>query len=515
MSDVEERKQVYALGEPVPASPHAVCLHLPTLRDVIGYEEKDPRVMVKIYSGYPRFVLHPFIVELAGLWQDLHGLDERLVCLVTSGRSASELCAYIGDETADWVEVDGGAQLFHCEDNEENRTKSRAFLQHTGCSVSSRYAEDRLVERGRLADRFPEEARAEGAGERVRRQLAETYRINRSDAVLLCNSGMNAFYSVFKAIREWGLESGRALWIQWGWLYLDTTRILERLRDGEGATRFFNDVRDHEALELFLEQNGSRVAGLVTEVPTNPLMQTADLAWLRRMADRHGFALVIDPSMASAGNVEVLPHADVVVQSLSKYTASAGDVIMGAVVFNRDRPLGSELLPSVVVNHEPPYTRDLARLAVEIERTASVLKQLNATAALVASFLEEHPQVRRVYWAYSRATRSRYEAICRWPIGPGSVITFEVDGPMEAFYDGCPLVKGPSFGTEFSILCPYIYLAHYDLVVSSEGRQALAEAGLKPELLRLSVGMEPPEQIMAALEEGFARLKTSARQEEG
>ena len=53
------------LGQPIPASPHAVSCSLPTMRAVRGYEEKDPAITHRLTSGYPRFVVHPFARQLA------------------------------------------------------------------------------------------------------------------------------------------------------------------------------------------------------------------------------------------------------------------------------------------------------------------------------------------------------------------------------------------------------------------------------------------------------------------
>src|SRR5215472_17488812 len=53
------------LGQPIPASPHAVSVALPLWEHVVGYEEKRPAVMEKLSSGYPRFVIHPLVQKLA------------------------------------------------------------------------------------------------------------------------------------------------------------------------------------------------------------------------------------------------------------------------------------------------------------------------------------------------------------------------------------------------------------------------------------------------------------------
>ncbi len=80
------------------------------------------------------------------------------------------------------------------------------------------------------------------------------------------------------------------------------------------------------------------------------------------------------------------------------------------------------------------------------------------------------------------------------------MISFVVRGPLEAFYDRLRLAKGPSFGMKTTLICPFMYLAHYDLVSTPEGRRELKAGGIDPDLLRLCVGVEPVEQIIAALD---------------
>ena len=77
---------------------------------------------------------------------------------------------------------------------------------------------------------------------------------------------------------------------------------------------------------------------------------------------------------------------------------------------------------------------------------------------------------------------------------------------MERFYDTITVMKGPSFGTRFTLLCPFMYLAHYDLVTAAEGRALLRAVGIDPDLIRISVGIEPYEALVPVFE---AALKAS------
>jgi cystathionine gamma-synthase len=83
------------------------------------------------------------------------------------------------------------------------------------------------------------------------------------------------------------------------------------------------------------------------------------------------------------------------------------------------------------------------------------------------------------------------------------MISFSLRGSLEAFYDRLRLPKGPSFGMRTTLICPFMYLAHYDLVTTPSGRAELAANGLDPDLLRLCVGTEPVDDIIAALGEAL------------
>jgi cystathionine gamma-synthase len=149
------------------------------------------------------------------------------------------------------------------------------------------------------------------------------------------------------------------------------------------------------------------------------------------------------------------------------------------------------------------HARDLARLAAQIGTAPQVVARINANTLQVAAFLEAHPAVRQVWWALQPATRDNFLQVARTPASVGCMISFTLRGPLEKFYDRVRLPKGPSFGLQTTLLSPYLYLAHYDLIKSAAGRTELATHGLSPDLLRLSVGTEPVADIIATLAEAL------------
>ena len=490
------------LGRRIPDSPHAVSCSLPTLRDVRGYEEKNPETLGHLTSGYPRFVVHPFARQLADhLAGTIPALAGRTLWLTASKRVAAQLLAHLGPG-GEPFEQDGLHGVSHPVAAGMS-ARARTLLQNLGGFISSREAEDHLVRLGRLTSAAPEATFAGNAALEVESGLRRALPTAGAGDLLLANSGMNAIYTAFRASAEIQAPRGRTVWLQLGWLYLDTIAILKQFTASPSDYVYVRDPLDWEGIERIFARHGQRIAGVVAELPTNPLIQTPDVPALAALCRRHGAHLLLDPSVASIFCLDVLPWADVVMASLTKYTASEGDVIAGLSAINPAGPDAAELRQRIAATIEPPYPRDLARLASQIGATGAVIARINANTAQVASFLEQHPKVRQVHWALQPGSRENYLRIARAPDAPGGMITFTLRTPMEPFYDRLRLPKGPSFGMTTTLICPFMYLAHYDLVTTPAGLAELSASRIDPDLLRLCCGTEPVGEIIGALAEAL------------
>lgn len=227
------------LGTTIPDSAHAVCCSLPTMADVIGYEERAPQIMARLQSGYPRFVVHPLVARALEhiATSDTEFANRRLYALPSQAASESFLqwlCLQaqpLVKPVADFTVValpEGSAALA---DNHPLCQRAKSFLQHTGLSISSRQAEAYLVSVGLIAEPQPE-VRYLGASAEAY-VLAHLRDFITSRDIHLCNSGMNAFYGALKAARAVQAPKGRTHYVQLGWLYLDTQRILEKFLDAD------------------------------------------------------------------------------------------------------------------------------------------------------------------------------------------------------------------------------------------------------------------------------------------
>lgn len=504
------------LGERIPPSPHAVSFSLPRMRDVRGYEERDLETMGKISSGYPRFVVHPYARQLAehlvATTPSLAaqpGREPRALWLTSSPRMAHALAAALNRAVP--TTERGAAEIFSRDGlygvshpaSSDTAARAKTFLQNIGGFLSSREAEDYCVRFGLLQAPHPEPGFSGDAPAEIRRVLSGALPGTTDRDLLLANCGMNAIYAAFRASSQIQAARGRTVWVQLGWLYLDTIAILKKFTGAPADYVYVQNPLDRAGIERIFARYGDRMAGVVAELPTNPLIETPDVAAVAKLCREHGAHLLLDPSVASVFNLDVLDQSDVVLASLTKYTASEGDLTAGVAAINPAGPDADALRTGITAELEPVYPRDLSRLAAQIGETEAVLARIHANTAQVARFLETHPKVRDVLWALHPASRENYLRIARSPEATGGMISFTLRVPMEPFYDRLRLPKGPSFGMKTTLICPFMYLAHYDLVSTPAGVAELAQSRLDPDLLRLCCGTEPAEEIIAALEEAL------------
>ncbi len=479
-----------ALGATVPDSPHATVVCLPTLADVESYERKEERVWKLLRSGYPRFVRNELVTRAAQEAARRLGRTGELFPLISEG-SARRLAEWAGapttslDRVGDWCLVatpPGDAAV-----------RLAKMVQHTGSLISSRQAE------AWLAGHAPIDGTAALATIRVTLSPFLTG-VNPAD-ILVAASGMNAVDAGIAAVDSVQRARGRSAWVQLGWLYVDSTRLFEKARDAKH--HFVSDVRDLAAVERLLASG--TIAGVFTEVPNNPQLETADIPALRALCDKHGAKLLLDPSSVGLASVDVLPFADILVSSLTKYAGSEGDVMAGLLAVNPSRPDATELLDLARRRLEPLPALDLGVLAAQIGRMAEVTQRLSVAAAEIARRLAAHPAVARVRTADQGPTADAYRHLVRPGAGAGALITLELRGDMRRVYDRLAVAKGPSFGLRFTLAAPFLWLAHFEEVTNEAGRAHIRAAGLDPDLLRISVGLEPLEEIWAAFDHALSK----------
>jgi cystathionine gamma-synthase len=487
-------------GARLPDTIHAVTVSMPALQDLIAYERGVPEALQRIQTGYPRFHTHPYIVQLQEHLNQRLGLAGRPLLIVSSAKAAHALCQLLElDETA----IIQYKQLIALMLPEAKLAQAKALRQHIGAHVSSRQAEDFLLAEGLLDQKQTEDCLTTDSDRHVRKTLGVAYNAASADDIYLANAGMNAIYAAYQAINKLQHPQGRNIWIQFGWLFMDTMHLVEKLRATGTDYHAVYDVFNLAELRALLSRLGDRVAGIITEAPSNPLVRTPDVREIKRYAERYDCALLIDSTLGTPYNVDVLPHADLVIESLTKYASGSADVMLGAIVLNASSRFYAGVRAALPDYVEQPYTRDVQRLAFQIAGYAERMRQVNANTLALIEFLQTRQTVKSIFWAYQPESRVNYEQIHRADGSPGGIITLELHVPLATVYDRLRLAKGPSLGAEFTLVGPYLYHAHYDLVSSEAGRKSLAAAGLNPELLRISVGVEAINELIKVFAEAL------------
>lgn len=479
-------------GQTIPLNNvHAVSVSIPTLKNVIDYEEHVPQVVTKIKSGYPRFILHPYLKILADFIKKKYTVSQNYEVVLVSSKKAVEIISdtyfihnkiNINEPFGVILVLKGTCQL----------DKVLTFIQHVGCNLSSRLAEDYLLENSIIQTRHQEKLENKNNSEDILiSTLAQAYNQPKEN-ICLSPSGMNSVYSILKGLKTIQAKNNRHTIVQLGWLYLDTMNIVKH---HFSSSKTFFDITNLDLLEKYLEKNGFGVSGIITEIPTNPLLQCVDLPRLKALCDTYNIPLVIDSTIATPYNLDLKPYADILIESLTKYACGNADVLMGCFILNENSKL-SFIKNEFSKHTDKPYIKDIQRLAYEIQNYESRMKTISHNTKKLIKYFESCPYIDKIYHCLQDKYAQNYKKLMRHENAYAGLISVTFNQPFEKIYDRLNFAKGPSLGTEFTLLMPYVYLAHYDYITSEKGREFLNSNHIPIDLLRISVGTECIDDII-------------------
>ncbi len=479
-------------------NPHAVSVSLPSIQDVIDYEEGDLNVTSIMESGYPRFFMNKFVKSLLQYVRNKHAFSDNKLLIPIDSIHAKKILEKLVSKKLDYVEEDKNVILLF-DQNDPLATVCKNYIRNIGLLISSRKAEATLFDLKQIPAVFEEEKiEVKQAEKTIKTILTAAYNIVSENNILLTNSGMNAVFSAYETIARIRKVEGRDVIVQLGWLYVDTMEIIEYRSN---TSHIQVKLNDKKILENWLLENHTKVASIVTEITTNPLIQTVDLPWLYDLCKKYSIILIVDTTIATPFNINILPFCDIAVESLTKFASGGGDVLMGAIILNSNCELVQKNKEQFLNFVIPPYKGEICRLGYQICNYEARVKKVSENAQLLYNYLIKQPYIKEVYSVYHPDFYDNYAKIKKYDEAFPGLISIIFDKDLSYYYDELMLAKGPSLGTEFTIAMPYVYLAHYDYLKTDQGRTKLKNLGLNPELLRLSVGIEPIEEIIDVFEE--------------
>jgi len=308
------------------------------------------------------------------------------------------------------------------------------------------------------------------------------------------SSGMAAIDAVFRLLRPGDhVVISQAVY---GGVFRLTTQLLTHF----GMEFSFVDTSCPDNVTKALRPSTRMI---YVETPTNPTMIVTDIARIARLAAERNLTLVVDNTFLSPYFQQPIAlGAHIVVHSMTKYLNGHSDAVGGAIILTREedadriyfiqRSAGSGLAPM-----------DCFLVARGIKTLAVRMRQHNANGMAIAEFLEAHPKVKRVLYP-GLAAHPQHELAKRQQTGFGAMLSFDL-GSLEAArrllnnVKLCALAESLG-GVETLISLPAV-MTHAS--IPSDVRRQI---GITDGLVRLSIGIEDVEDLIADLDQGLAKV---------
>jgi len=281
--------------------------------------------------------------------------------------------------------------------------------------------------------------------------------------------------------------------------YMGTSKLLAEFLPRFGIASTLVDQTDPAAFAAALTPHTRLI---LVETPANPTLQLTDLRAVADIARRHGILTLADNTFASPVNQRPLDHGiDLVMHSGTKYLGGHHDLIAGVVagpqhlverIWDTSLVLGATLGPF-----------DAWLLLRGLRTLPLRVRQHNATAQAVAEFLERHPAIDAVHYP-GLPSHPQHALACRQMTGFGGTLSFAVRGGYEAtqrFMQRLRLVKQAVSLGGFETLAVHAAA----MWAGTLGEEGARQAGVQPNLVRLSTGLEDASDIIADLDQALTQ----------
>nr|WP_072514950.1 methionine gamma-lyase [Ndongobacter massiliensis] len=322
--------------------------------------------------------------------------------------------------------------------------------------------------------------------------------LEKGEACVAMASGMGAISSVL-----WTFLSAGDQLIAGETLYGCTFALMAHSLTRMGIEVTFVDTTDPENVRKAMTEKTKMV---YLETPVNPSLTLADIKKISEIAHKQeGVRVVVDNTFATPVCQRPLElGADIVVHSATKYINGHGDVIAGFAIGTKEdmmqvRMVGVKDCTGSVMS---PFN---AFLLVRGMKTMGIrVHQHVENAKKVAAFLEKHPKVTRVNYPGLDSFPQKALADEQMDL-PGAMLSFEIDGGVK---EGAKVMDSVQLCTLAVSLgdCETLIEHPASMTHSTYTAEERAEAGIKDNLIRLSVGLEDPDDIIADLDQALAQI---------
>ena len=286
-------------------------------------------------------------------------------------------------------------------------------------------------------------------------------------------------------------------------IYGGAFRLFTQIYEKFGITVNYVDTTNAENIFNAIT---SKTKLIWIETPTNPTLKISDIAAIAKIAKAFGCLLCVDNTFASpALQKPLLLGADIVLHSATKYLGGHSDLIAGLVIA-KNKEVGEKIKFIQNASGAVLSPFDSWLVIRGIETLPLRIKQHCASAQQVAEFLEQHPDVDKVYYPGLKS-HINHDIAAKQSKGFGGVVSFTLKNDTEEaaiqFVKSTRLFKlAESLGGIKSLLCHPANMTHKS--IPAEKRKA---AGVADSLIRLSIGLEEADDLIADLEQAFQQLQ--------
>jgi len=528
---------------------HGVSAIFPTLKDVIDYEEKR----ITVNHGYPRFVTHPLVKNIEGVYKKKFGALGAISChsyetavflvfdyFFSGGNKIffdnpliSQFYDFLTSKFKNVVEKttiseadviflnNQSDQIKNCSNskvkvgilgnNDINESVKNNFdiliyhekkndigiiliyhiryaifeilRRHCGYNVSSR----KLCKKRRISNELLERSEFY-----LKKRLADLENGD-PNSCFLYPSGMAAIFASILSM----ISDNKSKIIALGSLYVDTIRILERWPNRYNLPKVLF-IRDNPEinLEKYIDKN---TAGVIVEFPSNPLIELVDIEKIVKISHSVNSKVIVDNTIATPYNFNPFDYnVDIIVHSTTKFLSGKNNHI-GGVVLTKDHDSGKKIEDfNKLININMNYN-DIRVLTRNIKKFERRMQIINENGYRIANFLRNHKAIKTVYYP-ALENNPNHILMKKYLKGGSGLLSFILNESTmenaEKFYDNLPLpiLKGPSLGSEKTLLSPYVIMAHYE-----DSKGELEQLGFDFYLMRLSIGIENAEKIINSL----------------
>jgi cystathionine beta-lyase/cystathionine gamma-synthase len=288
-------------------------------------------------------------------------------------------------------------------------------------------------------------------------------------------------------------------------VYGGTVRLFQQLLGNLGIDYSFVDASKPELLEQAIT---SRTQIILIETPGNPTLKLVDVPAVAEVAHRHGIKLAVDNTFLTPALQPVLElGADISVLSTTKYIEGHNSTVGGSLATRDEKLLERfRLIRKTTGCIQSPQEAWLTLRG--LKTLPSRIKQHSENATVVAQWLESHPAVAHVYYP-GLASFPQRELAERQHVLHGGMLAFEIKAGADAAITLMNSVKlcslAENLGAVETLITHPVSMTHADVPVAKR-----REIGITDGLIRLSVGLEAPEDIIADLEQALAIATESA-----